>query len=284
MPKAAENATLAERVGEYVARSPAVRPFPATVSRLLSTCQDPSASASAFEPIIECDPALSIHILRVANSPIYSPATKVTSIARAVSMLGTNKLKSIAMSVAGASMFSSGTTAADERRLLWKHSIGCATVARQLAEYIPGIDAQDAFLAGIFHDVGKLLFFDVVPEEYAALEHAWSRRSLSEEEAMFGTTHEVIGLKSAHTWGLPKEIKSAIGWHHRPDLAPVHANIAAAIGCADALARHWGIGTDEMVEQDNHLLSKSQLSDERLSQVRERAISDFAETMELWTA
>ena len=67
MPKVEDSAKLAKLVGDYVDNSPAVRPFPATVSRLLATCQDPDASACAFEPIVECDPALSIHILRVAT-------------------------------------------------------------------------------------------------------------------------------------------------------------------------------------------------------------------------
>jgi putative nucleotidyltransferase with HDIG domain len=180
-------------------------------------------------------------------------------------------------------MFSSGTTATAQRKLLWRHSIGCATVARLLSEYIPGIDAQDAFLAGIFHDVGKLLFFDVVPGEYSTFERSCTERFLEQEESLFGTTHEEIGLKSAHTWGLPKEIKSAIGWHHRPDQTPVHSDIAAAIGFANALAKHWGIGSDESAHYDNQLLSKTQLSDERLNQVRERASEEFEETMSLWS-
>ena len=88
---------LSKQIQEYLSKSPEVRPFPSAVTRLLAACQDPNADGRAFESIIECDPALSVRLLRLANSPLFSPTGKAKSIAHAVSRLGIRKLKSLAM-------------------------------------------------------------------------------------------------------------------------------------------------------------------------------------------
>lgn len=273
---------LAKKVQAHLQASPEIRPFPAAVSRLLAACQDIKASACTFEPIIESDPALSIQVLRLANSPLFG-LPKVNSIAHAVALLGLNKLRTLAMSIAGASMFSEGTAAKIQRQWTWNHSVGCAIVARLLAGHT-SVAPDDAFLGGIFHDVGKLFFFEVVPEEYSALSASHSGVALAQkEDSLFGTTHEEVGLSSAHSWQLPKEIKAAIGWHHRPDQAPVHKDVAATIFFADALAKSWGIGpanASSNVRSD--VLTEYDLTEDQLDKLQERAHQQFDETMKAW--
>lgn len=248
--KSAKPQDLKKRVQDYLEKSPEVRPFPEVANRLLAACQDPNANAKTFEEIIECDAALASRLLRLANSPIYSPTTKIKSVSRAVSQLGISKMKSLALSAAGASMFASGSASSKQRGELWNHSVGCAIVSRVLASHASDVEAEDAFLGGTFHDVGKLLFFDIIPEEYAQLCASKSGVALTDEEReQLGNTHEEIGLNSAHSWGLPNEIKSAIGWHHRAHEASVYPEIAALVGFADRLAKLWGLGTlDESLE------------------------------------
>ncbi len=121
---------------------------------------------------------------------------------------------------------------------------GAPTVARLLAKSLPDLSPDDAFLAGIFHDVGKLLLYDVVPEDYARL-HAdfLGGARVDEEKLVFGVTHEEIGLTSAHSWGLSKEVKTAIGFHHHATTSPIHAEYATLIHVANGLALFWGIGS-----------------------------------------
>lgn len=274
---------LAKKVQARLQESPEIRPFPAAVSRLLSACKDIDASARTFEPIIESDPALSIQVLRIANSPLFG-LPKVNSIAHAVALLGLNKLRTLAMSIAGASMFSEGRVAKVQRQWIWNHSVGCAIVARLLAEHNSTVTSEDAFLGGIFHDVGKLFFFDVVPDEYSALADSTTGAALVEEEkSLFGTSHEEIGLKSAHSWQLSKEIKAAIGWHHRPEQAPVHRDVAASIFFADALAKSWGIGpANASSNVRNDVLTEYNLTEGELDKLQERARQEFDETMNAW--
>ena len=108
------------------------------------------------------------------------------------------------------------------------------------------VDPDEAFLAGILHDIGKLLFFDVVPDQYVELCQSYSGLELIEQEKeAFGLTHEDIGLRSSHTWKLAEEIKFAIGYHHRPEKAPVHFETAAVVYLANILEKSESIEADD---------------------------------------
>jgi HD-like signal output (HDOD) protein len=266
--------------------SPEVRPFPTAVTRIMAECYNPRASAADFEKIIECDPALCIHLLRMANSPLFGQTRAINSVARAVSVLGITRLKTLAMSVAGASMFAAGSQAQEQRQRLWKLSVGSAIVARQLSKYVSDVEPEEAFLAGVFHDVGKLLFYDAVPEEYAEFDNGTEITSIDEEQHVFGTTHEEVGLKSAHIWKLPEELKAAIGWHHKPNDAPVHASIASTTHFADRFARVWGIGcgstTDATLVDD--FMARHDVPAEVLDSMQARATQEFEETLRTLTS
>jgi putative nucleotidyltransferase with HDIG domain len=280
--KVEDKRRLSKKIQEYLSKSPEVRSFPTAVTRLAAACQDPNANNHELASIIECDPALSVKILRLANSPLFSRSGEIKSIAHAVALLGLRKVKSLAISIAGASMFSIGGGAKRQRQQLWNHSVGCAVVARKLAKYVPGVDADDAFLAGVFHDVGKLLFYDVIPDEYSDIEASFDGVSLVEEEDhLTGTTHEVIGLRSSHSWGLPEEIKAAIGWHHRPEQASVCPGFASVIGVANSLAKNWGVGSETISrpELQAELKDDYGLTEEQLRVMETEARQAFEEIM-----
>ncbi len=92
MPKTAEKLELKKRVQECLAERPEVRPCPAAVTQLLAACQNADAKAETFVKIIECDPALSVRLLRMANSPLYGLANGVRGIGHAISILGIRQL------------------------------------------------------------------------------------------------------------------------------------------------------------------------------------------------
>ena len=249
--KVEDKRRLSSKIAERLRKSPEVRPFPAAVAQLTSACQDPNTDIRTFESIIECDAALSGKLLRMANSPLFCPAGQVKTISHAVALLGIRKLKSVAMSVAGSAMFSSGSQAQDQRRYLWNHSVGCAVVAQCVARHVPDVEPDEAFLAGVFHDIGKLLFYDTIPDEYSEVDAEFNgERLVEEEDFLFGTTHELVGLASADSWKLPSEIRSAIGWHHRPAESESCPAYAQVINLADRLAKLWGIGSDVMSKDE----------------------------------
>ncbi len=283
MPKTAEKLELKKRVQECLAERPAVRPFPASVTQLLAACQDANANTEKFVEIIKCDPGLAVRLLRMANSPLYGLVNEVRSIGHATSILGIRQLKNLALSVAGSAMFSEGATAAKERRDLWNHSLGCAAVARVLAKSVSTVSPEDAFLAGIFHDVGKLFLYDVVADEYAEITSLYSGEKLvTEERLVFGISHEEIGLKSAQAWELPEDIKAVIGHHHQPEASLIHRTFVTVVHVADRLARAWGIGSEVATDSDIFAETTEQLAldEELLANVKEPAREAYHETLQ----
>lgn len=273
---------LMQLVESRLKENPEVRPFPACVNRLLSALRSEDSTSKTFANIIECDPGLALRLLRLANSPIFGLRKEVQSVEQAVTILGTRKLKSIVLSLVGSAMFRSGDSAATERLLLLDHSIGCATVARVLANYVPGVSTDDAFLAGMFHDIGKLFFFDVAPNEYAKISLTATGDLIDRERGLFGLTHEEVGIKSGSGWPLAEEIVAAIGYHHQPNASPAHLTFVSAIHVANQLAKLGGIGSNAQAEMEppDDLMASLGVERSSLEEVLEKAAVDFAETRE----
>lgn len=272
--------TQENSVKKLLDECPEVRPFPAVVTQLLAAIQNPDAKAATIAGIIECDPALAIRLLRMANSPLYGLRTEIQSIEHACTVLGMRPLKTLALTVAGVGMFSEGSGAQTERNALWSHSLGCATVARLLARTVPSVSSDQAFLAGVFHDVGKLLFFDLVPSEYSNLTQIYSASELTgQEQARFETTHELIGMKSAHSWNLSESVKVAIGYHHRPEESPNHFDLAAIVNVADGLARTFGVGSagTPYLDVSDHVIQELGLSQDVLAGIHDESHAAYKE-------
>ncbi|WP_419189504.1 HDOD domain-containing protein [Stieleria marina] len=278
---------LEKVIEEHLKKAPELRPFPEAVTRLLSACRDTDSTSKDIESIIACDPSLSVKILRLANSPLFCPARDVHSIVHAVTLLGRSKIKSIALSAVAADMLLVGDVAKKQRQELWDHSVGCAAVASSLAKYVAGVQRDDVFLAGIFHDVGKLLFYDVVASEYDELTSDYLGRALIEEEQfLFGTTHESIGVTAANRWGLPDELLAAIGWHHRPEDNPFGHPHALIISVADDMARKWGIGSRPIpeIDLDEEVLQTIKVCEDDLAGIKNEAVEVLSQTLNLAVA
>lgn len=264
---------------------PEIRPFPATASRLMAACQNSETNCNDVSEIIECDPGLALRILRMTNSAMFGLRNEVRTIEHAVVVLGMRAVRDLAMSLAAANLFANGNPTAEiERQSLWHHSLSCATVARLLAKRVK-VSPDEAYLAGIFHDAGKLVFLDTIPERYAA---ATSGRSIKDiisvEEAEFGISHQDLGLECGDNWGLSFEISEAIGFHHRPGEAQDALPLVELTSVANCLSRAWGVdGNPSPVDSDGdtYTVAGVVIQDEWLDEVREQAVEAFQESLEI---
>lgn len=271
----------AELIQEKLNGGHHILPFPHSVGQLLSAIKDPDARIENLSKIIETDAALTVRLMRMANSPVYGCSNVIQSVARATTVLGIGKLRSIALTFAASSVFSGGSKVSNEKELLWHHALGCGTMARVLAKSCTKTSPDDAFLAGIFHDVGKLFFFDVVPEAYTELTRTVSGQQLIErEKELFGTTHEAVGFKLMIAWQLPELLGVAVGFHHQPENAIAHDELAKLIHVADALTWTAGIGStpDSSMDVADKASEYFGLDDAALTQLMEQGIEAFEET------
>ncbi len=273
--------TFLERLEEL----PEIRPFPTAATQLMTACQNPDSSSKDIAAIIQCDPGLAMRLLRVANSSMYGFSREIRTIDHAIVVLGFRTVRDLAVSMAGAEVFSQGDSAQAERAALWHHSLGCATVARMLARHIKGINPEEAFLAGIFHDVGKLIFFDLAADDYIALiANSEPQDRVTEESRIFRVTHEEVGQNCADEWGLAEEISSAIAYHHHPEDTPDDFELVALVQAANLLSNAWHIGVDpEKSIDESYALEtiKLPIEESTLDQLRENAPAVFEETMQV---
>lgn len=272
---------------EAIRRVTELRPFPETASRLLSACQSEASSSQMIAEIVKHDPGVAARLLRIANSSMYGQAGRVRTIEQAIVLLGLRCVSDIAVAIAGQDLMNHGETSVAERRILWKHSLACAVVARTVAAVATDVRPEEAFLAGIFHDIGKLLFYDIVPDDYSQAVADVSLDDLLESErTTFGMTHESVGACCARQWGLSSAVRSAIGFHHRPEQSTDDSPLVLVTAAANALAHEWQLGCPASGQAPTNLetwTSSLGLCDDDLATAADRATAEFEEALEVCT-
>src|SRR5206468_4493350 len=161
--------TLADaqtRVAEAVKKVSAIATLPEVTAKIIATVENPSSTASQLHKIVSHDPALVTRILKVVNSAFYGLPGQIGSVERAIVLLGLNAVKNIAVAASLGQLFRGvklceGYTAKD----LWTHCIAVGVAARELAKQLKLPIADEAFLAGLIHDIGILVELHVHPEK-----------------------------------------------------------------------------------------------------------------------
>lgn len=176
------------------------------------------ASAASCIAAIERDQALTVRVLRLANSPFYGAQGQISRIGDAVQMLG---LRTVASALAAVSLRTAlGSLRCKEFCFAsyWRHTLCTAIAARELAQ-VTKLDAGEAFLLGLLHDVGKLILAMTSPElESQALQLVRSEGMAMHEaeQQLLGVTHAEVGAVVARQWNFPATFAEAIADHHRP--------------------------------------------------------------------
>jgi putative nucleotidyltransferase with HDIG domain len=208
---------------------------PGAAMRLLWMLEDPRTSAADLGRLIESDPALSTQVIRLSNTAFYGLSGKVSSAWRAVTVLGLATVRAIATTAAFDLFSEKGRSVPDE---FWEHSVTTAAAAAAIARRV-GIQPNDAFSAGLLHDVGTALVFRRAPRRYDTMMERrleQPERPLVEIELEeFGATHAEVGAAALGVMRFPAEMVEAIGTHHTPpgEVEPLLGRLLVA---ADAVA------------------------------------------------
>jgi putative nucleotidyltransferase with HDIG domain len=219
---------------------------------LAEALADPSTSMADVAKLVEQDIAMSAKCLQLVNSAFFGLGRRINSVQQAVSYLGTDMLKALVFTVEVFHAFQPTRGAGGfDLDALQSHSL---LVARLTPKLLAGQQpADEAFVAGVLHDVGKLILVTRLPEQAAAIAAAAQETGrpwhLVEEEVL-GVTHAEIGAYLLGLWGLPQQTVEAVAYHHSPTRVPPHGfDVLAAVYVADALidqaTETSGCGTPE---------------------------------------
>ncbi len=214
-----------EKLKQLVSGIDSLPSLPETYARLQQTMQNPDCSLADVAKIIEQDLAMSAKILQLVNSAFFGLYKHINSPTRAVNLLGMDTIKALVLGVGVFSEIKSGPSKIFSISALWSHSMATAAFAKKIAGEVSEDQEMidHCFIAGLLHDVGKLLLFSRLPEQYeqAVVMAGETDCTLDEAELrIFGTGHGEIGGYLIGLWGLPGPVVEAITFHHRIDTYP----------------------------------------------------------------
>ncbi len=190
--------------------------MPNVIVHALNVMKDPDSGTKELAKIISCDQSLSTKVLTLVNSAYYGFPQQITSISRAVFLIGMSKAKNIILTVAMRPML---INQGDKE--LWKHSIMTAVGCEYVAKYLKLMDPDEAFMIGFLHDLGKIILNLKDAKLYEEVKATPRTNSsiLEVEQMYYGTDHCQMGSFLAKKWQLPLLINNTIKYHHEPNLS-----------------------------------------------------------------
>jgi HD-like signal output (HDOD) protein len=215
---------------------------PSIAAQVLGMAERQDFSFGALEKVIMPDPGLTAKILRIANSALYARPSKVTRLQNAITLLGVNTIKNLVILVTGSSLFK-GHWESPFYALFWRHSLASAFLAKAFAARTgnPAV-AEEAFVAGLLHNVGQVALFLDDPGRYEGLlaraKDEGARISDLEREA-FATDHREIGSEVLKNWNFPAVYADAALEHGNDNITSNHKLVILLVSVADFIASNW---------------------------------------------
>ena len=254
--------------------------IPAVLQSLLAELNQPPEQVNMLRvaDLVGRDESLAAQCLRMANSPLFGRGTATASMRGAVRTLGIAHTRDIA---ATSSMMRIGSAQrASDPLVFWEHSLGCAILSRKLARCVGFDDPENAYLAGLLHDLGCVVNLVLVPEKTKGALAKGMQTGVflgeSEYEAL-GFTHCQSGEVLARKWNFSDELIEVIRYHHNPGAAVVNPALVAIVALADRLCRSakLGMGYPETPDPAAYCESDWKIVKERVPQAAALEWADF---------
>ena len=232
--------------------------LPTIYSSLLEAISNPRSTVQDVADIISKDQSSSVKLLKVVNSSIYGFKTRVDTISQAIFLLGFNEVKNIILSLSVFQIFNSINSQSKFNVVdLWKHSIGVAVISRMLGVTLGIKNVENYFLSGLMHDIGKLVFFKLFPDEYSkAVDDAFNSnmKIKDAEKKHFVIDHDILGDLLAEKWKLPTSIRNCIKFHSNGSIDGKIDVQVACVHLANVIATIFELGNpgDEIIDEPNY--------------------------------
>lgn len=223
-----------------------VSSLPMVHMKLNDAINNPRKSMADIAKIIREDPGLTARLLRLVNSAFYNFPSKVETISQAVTIVGTQQLGALALATSVMNMFKGIPEDLVSMDSFWRHSIGCGLAARVLATYRREANAERFFVAGMLHDIGRLLMYTkTIDQSREALLLSKNNQDLlyAAELEVFGFTHAVVGGVMLQAWKLPNSLEEVVMYHHNPKAALKFPVETAIVHVADIIAHAMQLGS-----------------------------------------
>ena len=238
VPAESPTSEIAPTVKEIVGNVEELLALPDTAIRLNALLTDPDVSTAAIADVVGLDPALSARILRAVNSAYFGLRTRIDTISKAISIIGTSEVHSLVLATSAVQVFDNFSSELVSMEAFWEHSVRAALAARGFAEKSLRYQREQVFLSALMHDVGQLVLYQQLPEKAASCLQAVERGEPREriEHALFGFTHADVGAALLERWCLPASLTEPVRYHHAFAAAPRYGKEAALIHLGSKVA------------------------------------------------
>lgn len=213
--------------------------LPATVNKVIAVTSNPESSAHDLMMAVLPDQSMCATILKIANSAFFGIPNSVSTIEKAVVVLGFDEIRDV---VIGKAVFASFQKLNKDNRhnikMFWEHSFTCGLAAKIIAKHLSQPQSE-LFVAGLIHDIGKLAMLSATPQDYASFLEPAEPRSYGDttrENETFSITHDQVGMRLLKRWLFPESLIVAIGYHHQPQAAPSQIVYPFIVQMADILS------------------------------------------------
>ena len=213
--------------------------LPEVVMRTIDLINDPNTSAAAIGQVLSEDPGLTARLLKIVNSPFYGFPSRIDTVSRAITVIGTLELLDLILATSVVKAFRGIPTDLIDMDSFWEHSLYTGLVARVLAGRMRAPNTERYFVAGLLHDIGSLAMYRQMPDSSATI----LRRARSElaplhsiEQETLGFDHGEVGAELMRAWHLPDSLVEAIRFHHTPQIAEQFRLETALIHLADVIS------------------------------------------------
>ncbi|HQQ49647.1 MAG TPA: HDOD domain-containing protein [Spirochaetota bacterium] len=275
---------IQQRIQSIIQNVEQLPSLPDVVSKIINMVNDPDISFKHVADEIAKDQAITANILKLCNSAYFSKGKEISSIDRAIVILGLKEVKDIVVIATTKSVLNKVIVGYDlARGELWKHGVAVAMLAKKIAtECNQKAIADIAFTGGIIHDVGKTVLALFVESTFKEILNTVTEKSITFQEAekvVMGFDHQQIGEQVAIKWKFPRVLQSIVRYHHEPMNAPDdHKMIVSIVHVANTLClmAGIGIGSDGLYHELNYdAIKLLSLKDSEL----EKLFADIPELM-----
>ena len=218
--------------------------IPTIIFKLNDTIADPFSSSDDIAQVISKSPGLTALLLRIVNSAFYGFPSRIDSISRAVTIIGSKEISALAVGITTMELFKNIPAAVFDMQAFTHHSLACGVLARILAAGGNLRNTEQLFVSGLLHDIGRMVIFKYFPQQAGSLLAGASdgKRCLYDvEKSVMGFRHTDIAADLFEKWKFPLSLSQNVVYHHRPTAAQDPAK-AAIIHLSDIIAHALGEG------------------------------------------
>jgi len=239
-----------QEIKELIRQMEDLPTLPSVAVKIINTLLDERSSAADVAEVVGVDHSLTMKVLMVANSAFYGVAREVSTVRQAIVALGFGKLKSIILSL---SVLDTVEAMAEESESdaseFWTHSLMCAVCTEAIASTLGEEFSEEIFVAGLLHDIGKLVLSHQMPSAFKQAVEMAQRENISTvgaEQVTMHMDHAIVGECIMEQWQFPSSLRESVGQHHDPPLRYIASDVSirmAAIVClADILCNMRNVG------------------------------------------